>query len=118
MQIQLARKYIPSNDILNLVFSTGKRPREKDETLVMVEEVLPKNFSKLINEGSKWGFRITEVSKDDKTLTIEVFIPPTAMPGRYDFRVEDDSIVLFHTDVKYIILFNPWCGGKKGCFFV
>lgn len=111
VDIHLAREYRAFHDKLMFALKTGKRPREKDKTLVIVEEVLPKNFQQLIKQGTKWGFKIVNLNEEETVITVEIFIPPDALPGRYNIDIENDEGVLYIPKAKCFILFNPWCKG-------
>lgn len=113
MDIHLAREYRPSYDKLIFALKTGQKPREKDKTLVLVEEILPKNFQAIMDQGTKWGFKIIKLSDDETVITIEIFIPPNALPARYNIDIENDEGVLYVPKAKCVVLFNPWCKGDK-----
>ena len=106
--LKLAREYKADNFYFTL--RTGERPRDKDKTLITVTECIPKDFPRLKAKGEKWGFTILE-SDDPKDIAVRVFIPPTALPAKYELLVETDEGTAYEQQEPIYILFNPWCQG-------
>ncbi|CAN9500664.1 unnamed protein product [Ophioblennius macclurei] len=105
MWITLSRPFNPDTDKLHLELKTGPLPVVSKRTHVivpLVEELKENN----------WGAAIVE--EDGKRMKLSVNSPSTTIIGRYELRIETDSVngqyLSTHNPENDIyILFNPWC---------
>lgn len=106
IKVQLARDY-EQDDSFYFTLKTGPRPRDIDKTMITVAEYLPKEFHRCKTE-EKWGYTIRDIS-DPKNIEVEIFIPATALPAKYEVLIESDEGTLYKPQYPVYVLFNPWC---------
>ena len=107
--LRLARDY-QTDDNFYFTLRTGERPRDKDKTLITVTEILPKDFSRFKANGDKWGFQML-AGDDPKDIVVQVYIPPDALPAKYELLIETDEGTAYEQEEPIYVLFNPWCKG-------
>ena len=90
----------------NLVFSLGKRPRESNNTLAVVQcEQRDAGFQS--KQGADdWAGRILRA--DGNGILLEVFIPSSAIVGGYSLGIEYDDDLIHEVKEDIVVLFNPW----------
>ena len=96
----------------NLVFSLGKRPRESNDTLVVVKcrHIDGNEGFKRKQSANEWAGRI--VRADGKDVLFEVFIPSSAIVGAYSMEIEYFDTLIHELKDEVVILFNPWNEGE------
>lgn len=94
----------------NLVFSLGKRPRESNNTLVVIQcEQRDAGFQS--KQGADdWAGRILRA--DGNGILLDVFIPSSAIVGGYSLGIEYDDDLIHEVKEDIVVLFNPWNESK------
>lgn len=114
-RINLARRYKPTKHKLIFKFETGKNPQAYNNSSVTVLEVSNSEFDRATAHGKQWIWRKctwkNEIS-DPYTICCEIFIPQSALPGKYKVSIESDGESICKREAPIYILFNPWSPSK------
>ena len=95
----------------NLVFSLGKRPRESNNTLIVVQCRHDEDDFKSKQIGAdEWAGRILRA--DGNGILFEVFISSSAIVGKYSLAIEHDDDLIHEVKEDVVVLFNPWNESK------
>ncbi|XP_059152311.1 annulin-like [Physella acuta] len=107
IDIQLSRDYDENSDILRFVFEAGEKPLESKGT--HVEFLLSSD-----DKSSKW--EATLVSKQEKSITVNVTTPPSCLVGKWRLHLdviksEEHKVNIYRYQYKQpiYVIFNPWC---------